>query len=801
MNELFKTVLSLSLSGSALILLLFCLDPLVGDRIGRRWQYYLWLVVVARLLLPFSPAESPVGSLFSGAEPPAPGGPALSAPAGQTPALPGGDALPGDPVPLPPREEEPAGPLSRLWVVWLGGAAALLLRKATVYQDFVRYVKAGREEVSDPAKLDLLARTGEELKVSRPVELWTHSLISSPLLLGVARPAVVLPAGDLSPGDLRCILAHELVHLKRKDLLYKWLVQLALCVHWFNPLVWLMARETDRLCELACDEGVMEHLTGEERTAYGDALLRAAGQGGGYREGVAAVTLTESGKRLKERLGAILSFRGATRGTAALAACLAAALTLGACAAGAYRAAPKAQSPGEAVLPAPSSGPPAPESPSAAPSPEEEPPANEAERLYREGDLPGFAAAFPLLGEEEKGKALERCYDDRNMACFSAAVNQLERDSSLVEQLAERSYQDGRTNFFAVLTWQMGDEALEGWLDRAKEDGSVSFQMTLLGVLGREEEMEGLRAELERERLEELRAWGITLEDGRYFYKGKPVRQLSEVDPWRFDVAVVEVDPRGEVYLTVERARDGSIESVREIPAKVGDHYLGDEEKLEKYKESLSQGRLEEYRKWGITVNGKEYRYRDRPVRIFLDLEGDSSFYTLEKDPLGEVDIKVIRSGSGKILTVSEMSEAEAAELLADWSEPDDGEEEKDNSLELPGADWRTHIVPVELETLAPGEYAWLGTFTLREGDRVSYQVAAKTGDRLTVGFARAGDTAPEVTFYTASNTDLRVDSGFMVWQSPAEPGEYQMFIRAGEQPLGGITGKVIVANILESES
>lgn len=792
MNELFKTVLSLSLSGSALILLLFCLDPLFRGRLGKRWQYYLWLVVVARLLLPFSPAESPVGRLFSRAEPPAPGGPAVSAPAGQTSALPGGDALPGDPVPLLPREEEPVSPLSRLWVVWLGGAAALLLRKATVYQDFVRYVKAGREEVSDPAKLDLLARTGEELKVSRPVELWTHSLISSPLLLGMARPAVVLPARDLSPGDLRCILAHELVHLKRKDLLYKWLVQLTLCIHWFNPLVWLMARETGRLCELACDEGVMEHLTGEERTAYGDALLRAAGQGGGYREGVAAVTLTESGKRLKERLGAILSFRGATRGTAVLAACLAAALSLGACAAGAYRAAPKAQPSGEVVLPAASSGPPA---------PEEEPPASEAEQRYREEDLPGFAAAFPLLEEDGKEKVLDQCYIDGNAAFFSAAVNQLDRDDPLVGSFADRAYRDGRTSFFSVLTWQMGEEALESWLDRAREDGSVSFQMILLGPLGRGEEAEALRAELERERLEELRAWGITLEDGRYFYKGKPVRMLSEVDPWRFDIAVVEVDSRGEVCLAVERARDGSIESVREIPAKVADQYLGEEEKLEKYKESLSRERLEEYQKWGITVNGKEYRFRGRLVRIFLDLEGDSSFYTLEKNPLGEVDIKVTRSGSGSILTVAEMSEAESAELPADWSEPDDGEEEKDNSLELAGADWRTHIVPVEVETLAPGEYAWLGTFTLREGDRVSYSVSARTGDRLTAGFARAGDTAPEVTFYTASNTDLRVESGFMVWQFPAEPGEYLLFIKAGEEALGGVTGKVVIANRLEKDN
>lgn len=224
---------------------------------------------------------------------------------------------------------------------------------------------------------------------------------------------------------------------------------------------------------------------------------------------------------------------------------------------------------------------------------------------------------------------------------------------------------------------------------------------------------------------------------------------------------------------------------------------------MESHKESVSRERLEEYKKWDITVEGKEYRWNGRLARIFLDLEGNNSFYTLEKNPQGEVDIKVTRRGDGSILTVTEMSEAEAAELLEDWADPDDEEEPevKNNSLEIPGADWQTQVVPVELETLGPGEYAWLGNFTLQEGDWVSYQVAAKTGDWLTVGFAKEGETAPEVTFYTVSDPGLRVDSGFLIWQSPAPPGEYLLFVQAGEQPLGGVTGKVVIVNVLETEN
>ncbi|MCI8478954.1 MAG: peptidase, M56 family protein, partial [Oscillospiraceae bacterium] len=55
MSECFKTVLSLSLSGALLILVLLLIKPLVRDRLSKRWQYYIWLVVLARLLLPFAP--------------------------------------------------------------------------------------------------------------------------------------------------------------------------------------------------------------------------------------------------------------------------------------------------------------------------------------------------------------------------------------------------------------------------------------------------------------------------------------------------------------------------------------------------------------------------------------------------------------------------------------------------------------------------------------------------------------------------------------------------------------------------
>lgn len=64
MNSLIETVLSLSLSGSLVILFLFFLKSLLKNRTSKRWQYYIWLIALLRLLLPFTPGISPVGILF-----------------------------------------------------------------------------------------------------------------------------------------------------------------------------------------------------------------------------------------------------------------------------------------------------------------------------------------------------------------------------------------------------------------------------------------------------------------------------------------------------------------------------------------------------------------------------------------------------------------------------------------------------------------------------------------------------------------------------------------------------------------
>ena len=149
-------------------------------------------------------------------------------------------------------------------------ALILMIRKITIYQSFVKYIRAGCAEVEDLDRLEQFGRLVEQSGVKTAVELTTNHLISSPLLIGFFHPCIVLPTERLTESEFQYTILHELTHYKRRDMFYKWLVQLTLCVHWFNPLVYLMGREVERACELSCDEAVIRGLDPQGRRAYGD---------------------------------------------------------------------------------------------------------------------------------------------------------------------------------------------------------------------------------------------------------------------------------------------------------------------------------------------------------------------------------------------------------------------------------------------------------------------------------------------------------------------------------------------------
>ncbi len=312
MSEFIKILLSLSVSGALLLLLILGLKPLYKNKFSKRWQYYIWIVVALRFLLPFTPDTTIVGSLFEKFDTAAITNEIPTSPNVPVPADTGNSKA----EPTQTNREittaamrEPFNKYVCLFFIWSALALVLFVRKITVYQGFIQYIKAGNKEVSDIKILNLLSDCEEKLNIKTRVELSCNPLIASPMLIGFFRPRIILPVGELEDKELSYIFVHELTHYKQRDMFYKWLIQIIVCVHWFNPFVYLLEKEVNKSCELSCDEKVLSVLDDKAKREYGDTLISFLKSSNLYKSSLASVTLTEGAEQLKERLGAIMKFR------------------------------------------------------------------------------------------------------------------------------------------------------------------------------------------------------------------------------------------------------------------------------------------------------------------------------------------------------------------------------------------------------------------------------------------------------------------------------------------------------------
>ena len=562
MDSFMATFFSMSIAGSLLICLLLLCKPFYKNRISKRWQYYIWLVILARLLLPVTLPGSLMGQWFGQIAQMLPETYPASRIAGgttnglllqveregmppsgepdtvQAPMLESGTGIDGENIFPDGRgtgnkgieERTPAmAALQSLWMFWLGGVFLFLIRKITIYQGFVKYVKAGCREVSDVALLDQMAQIGEQIGVRRPVELYTNSLVSSPMIFGFFHPYLVLPDTDLPEEDFRYTVRHELIHAKRYDMVYKWLVQITICLHWFNPLVYRMRKEINRLCELSLDEMIICSLDWEQIRVYGDTLLHAMGAGIKGKKSssklsrsktLASMMLGEDAELLKERLGAMMDYKKYSKGMKVVSLVITFAFMGGAMAIGAY----------------------------ASPAEQSVETASERE-ISNPADQKGiFTTSYA-----------EKYYQEKKLAQFSRVYNILSEEEQ--KAFVERAYEDERISFFSVAISRMGEEVLEDWLLRADRDGRTSFQLVILDAMGKREEMETIEQELEVQQLEEYQKHGITKEGLAYYYNGQCVDILMDIRQ-NGSFCVLDMNPQGMVNIRITRGEDGEIETV-----------------------------------------------------------------------------------------------------------------------------------------------------------------------------------------------------------------------------------------------
>lgn len=293
MDEFIKILLSLSVSGTLLLLIIQGLKQLYKNRFSRCWQYYIWIIVALRFLLPFTPDTTIVGSLFERFEP------TLRVTEisinSKEPVTADTDTNTNEQgngnVTVTPATHNLPDVYVCLFFIWAIPALFLFVRKITLYQSFIHYAKTGNTEISDIKILNLLSDYEAKLNIKAGIELYHNAFIASPMLIGFFRPCIVLPACELEDKKLSYVFVHELNHYKQRDMFYKWLIQIVVCVHWFNPFVYLLEKEVNKSCELSCDERVISLLDNKARREYGDTLISFLKSDNPCKRSLASVTL------------------------------------------------------------------------------------------------------------------------------------------------------------------------------------------------------------------------------------------------------------------------------------------------------------------------------------------------------------------------------------------------------------------------------------------------------------------------------------------------------------------------------
>ena len=277
-------LLELTIQGGVLIGAILLLRLLGRYRLPGWTFRILWGVALVRLLVPLAlPSQ---WSVYTGldrladraetvqtAPAPKPGPSVIWTAPSEEPSHSDVPAAPSEPVPSPePEGAAQAAPIEVPWhiVLWGTGAGLLALAFAVSYGRNVAVFRAAL-----PLDSPALDRWRGQLPELRRVPIRRCDRVRSPLTYGLVRPVILLPKGlDYEQEEVGYILLHEGTHIKHRDAWWKLFLAAALCVHWFNPLVWCMYVWANRDLERCCDESVVRRCGLEARSEYALTLLK-----------------------------------------------------------------------------------------------------------------------------------------------------------------------------------------------------------------------------------------------------------------------------------------------------------------------------------------------------------------------------------------------------------------------------------------------------------------------------------------------------------------------------------------------
>ncbi|WP_312505739.1 M56 family metallopeptidase, partial [Bacillus luti] len=284
----FDWLIETSLMASILVGFILCIKILFRNKLTPRWQYMLWIVLMIRLLLPWSPDSS--YSIYS----------LLSYRSSVSEVIPKNMPSTESRVNIESdrtveleansetvkknsesevsasAEQQPPFSLYKLALyVWLAGVIVLAVITFITNRRLYSYIKK-QPDIMDEQVVTVFNRCKQTMKMKKTVSLRLAGKISSPTVFSFFRPKVLLSKKHMKVLDeqqLQYVFYHELAHIKRNDVAVNWIMYSLILLNWFNPILWyayFCMREDQ---ELACDAYALTFIDKEEQIAYGHTII------------------------------------------------------------------------------------------------------------------------------------------------------------------------------------------------------------------------------------------------------------------------------------------------------------------------------------------------------------------------------------------------------------------------------------------------------------------------------------------------------------------------------------------------
>lgn len=267
LEKIFLSVVITSIIGTVLFFVLWLLKPITRKVFSASWNYYIWVCVLAVMIIPLRVTlpENEIGLSLQEAvnvqtqhieiaeE--------IQLPFNEGAVMDTKTATTKNNSIVTKTQDILSYVVPIASVIWLIVATVVFVVKLVRYLLFIRQTC----RTSYPADIPQI----KEKRVSARVS----GYISSPLMMGVLKPVLLLPDTNLSEEQINNVVLHEMTHYKRRDMLVKWFSLFVKSIHFFNPAVYLVCRQLDEECEISCDAVVVKNMTKESEVSYVNTIL------------------------------------------------------------------------------------------------------------------------------------------------------------------------------------------------------------------------------------------------------------------------------------------------------------------------------------------------------------------------------------------------------------------------------------------------------------------------------------------------------------------------------------------------